>query len=273
VTYSSTPHTLPGGRQTYVDAVKHIYHEAQLTAFLETVPCNDDVLREPGWDFSRISNQESIKRVRFLLNTDNKLCFARSEAPTRDIPAHSQMAKENSLCLAAGDFYFAKIADRWMLIGASNKSGDFRPGIQSLQFALLRLQEQSTPFSAHLQIEVQGEAWLGCFSRVFQFNIEEINEYLLKLAFHLQSDKDHAIQLSGDKTPKKPKRLEEKPLVVQPPPLSKKPKPPALPTPQPQQGPGQNMAALFAAVAVRSATAQAALLPEHSPALPGRKLF
>ncbi len=276
--YSSAPHTLHRRGRTHPEAASHIYSEEQLTTFLERVSHSNDTLTEPGWDFSGVLNQESIKRVRFLLGTDSKLCFARSETPTREIPAHSQMAKDNSPCLAAGDFYFAKIADKWTLIGASNKSGDFKPGIQSLQFALLRLQQQSTPFSEQLQIEVQGEVWLGCFSRVFQFNIKEINEYLLELASHLQNNKDDAIE-SSETTPKpkKPKLPENQDFVVQLPPSN--PNPPVLPTPQPQPGSGRAMVDLFgaavsAARAARAATDRATLPSDNAlPPSSRRKLF
>jgi hypothetical protein len=74
----------------------------------------------------------SLVVVRYLIQTDARILFARSGVPTRTIPVHQEMS---SRCLSAGYLFF----NNNQLAGIDHHSRDFSVHTGSLVFALRAL--------------------------------------------------------------------------------------------------------------------------------------
>ena len=91
--------------------------------------------------------------LRFLLSTNNNLIFAKEGYPSKDIPAHFQMANlnyEHAKCLTAGNAFFNEKGE---LCKINHKSGDFRPSFDSLQFVFPALLKAGIPIAKELEID------------------------------------------------------------------------------------------------------------------------
>ncbi|MFA5959108.1 MAG: hypothetical protein WC785_01155 [Tatlockia sp.] len=122
-------------------SVKH--HSAN--AIIVTSNEIDTLLNSPACRKGDHGDLKGFKVLRFLLRTDGTLVFGAEGTPSSigKIPAHFQLTAEpkqwehlevyGASCLTAGNAYFD---EKNRLCGLSNKSGDFRPPFDSLQFAL-----------------------------------------------------------------------------------------------------------------------------------------
>jgi hypothetical protein len=89
------------------------------------------------------------KDLRFIVGTDGILWFAPEGIPSINVPAHFQMTGSsfyNAKCLTAGNFSFKPKNDQYILT-IINKSGDFKPNIQSLKWviAILAVNLETSP--------------------------------------------------------------------------------------------------------------------------------
>jgi hypothetical protein len=78
-------------------------------------------------------------KLRFIVDTDGILWFAPEGRPNRTTPAHYQMTGSpymDARCLAAGNFYFRKKENQQYTLAITNKSGDFKPKLESLKWAI-----------------------------------------------------------------------------------------------------------------------------------------
>lgn len=87
------------------------------------------------------------KIVRFVVGSDRKLRFAKEGIPNYAVPGHGEMV---SGCIAAGNIVF-NAAGKLMRI--NNKSGDFRPYFQAVQFALQAIIQAGIPLHDFVVIE------------------------------------------------------------------------------------------------------------------------
>ena len=65
--------------------------------------------------------------VRYLVETNGRIVFAREGRPGKYIPGHKQISTR---CLAAGNIYFNE--DYSKIVKINHESGDFHPGIETL---------------------------------------------------------------------------------------------------------------------------------------------
>ncbi|WP_058476828.1 hypothetical protein [Legionella steigerwaltii] len=100
-------------------------------------------------------DDETYKVLRFLVRTNGELVFAREGYPGGSIPAHWQMAGEDSIlaafCLTAGNVFFDEKNNTLKFI--NNKSGDFRPPFDSLQFVFPELIKAKIQLADTLNIQ------------------------------------------------------------------------------------------------------------------------
>lgn len=93
------------------------------------------LLAEPNHIVSEHEGK-SYRVLRFLVKKDGTLVFGKEGGVYGDIPAHYQMASLDpwrATCLTAGNAYFDENNKLAIL---DNKSGDFRPPFDTLQFAV-----------------------------------------------------------------------------------------------------------------------------------------
>ena len=78
-----------------------------------------------------------IDAIRYLVDTNKQLWFAEEGCASAIIPAHYQMTgnpASSARCIAAGNIIFS--ADYKNIIAINHKSGDFRPGFDSIRWPL-----------------------------------------------------------------------------------------------------------------------------------------
>ncbi|GGI89427.1 hypothetical protein [Legionella impletisoli] len=118
-------HTKPGSRALRKDVTLQIYPLAQLHELLT-------VLKGKTQD-----DDEDDYKIRYLLDTKFNLWFGLEGFPGSEVPAHYQMTgekREEATCFAAGNIQFSR--DFTTIEAINNKSGDFQPPFQSIQWAL-----------------------------------------------------------------------------------------------------------------------------------------
>ncbi|MEI7489687.1 MAG: hypothetical protein WCJ72_20165 [Chryseobacterium sp.] len=99
-------------------------------------------------------------KLRFIVDTDGMLWFAREGNPSRSIPAHSQMTGSpffQANCLAAGNFSFKKEKENEQYtLTIINKSGDFRPDLECLKWpiAILAVNLEKSPDLLNIKDEI-----------------------------------------------------------------------------------------------------------------------
>lgn len=96
---------------------------------------------------------EGKKVLRFLLKTDGTLVFGAEGHPVGHIPSHAQLANQKdpleAECITAGNVFFD---ENNRLCAIDNKSGDFRPEFNTLQFAVEALIDAQVPMLDQLTI-------------------------------------------------------------------------------------------------------------------------
>lgn len=85
----------------------------------------------------QLLNSTKSKEFRFALTNNNELVFGREGLPTLCTPAHCDLV-QGSTCQSAGNIEFNK---QNQIIRVRNKSGDFKPDFQSLQFVFMVIKE------------------------------------------------------------------------------------------------------------------------------------
>jgi len=102
-----------------------------------------------------ISQEKShTTTIRYLVDLNKNLWFAKEGAPNKTIPAHYQMTGEKddaAYCLAAGNIEFS--ADYKHIQMINHKSGDFRPDFESITWLLAILIANNTPLKEDLRVE------------------------------------------------------------------------------------------------------------------------
>lgn len=98
-------------------------------------------------------------KLRFIVGIDGMLWFANEGRPSRTTPAHYQMTGADYLdaqCLAAGNFSFKKENQQYSL-AITNKSGDFKPNLECLKWAIaiLALNLKSSPDLLNIKDEIK----------------------------------------------------------------------------------------------------------------------
>ncbi|MBX9704343.1 MAG: hypothetical protein K2X39_09350, partial [Silvanigrellaceae bacterium] len=96
------------------------------------------------------NNRYNTNKIRYLVTTEMQLVFAKEGTPNESVPAHYRMTceeKENAQCLAAGNIYVKKIGNHFQITKINHKSGDFKPELESMKWALaiLLAHEASLP--------------------------------------------------------------------------------------------------------------------------------
>jgi len=107
----------------------------------------------PASELSTLLAQKNLMEegnivVRFLVKEDGALVFGKEGAPEADVPAHSQLSQDASY-LAVGNAFFDESGK---LVGLNNKSGDFRPPFDTLQFALESILAAKIPLANKIEI-------------------------------------------------------------------------------------------------------------------------
>jgi hypothetical protein len=96
----------------------------------------DKVVKNPQKDKNNTT-------IRFLVTMDGKMRFGQEGAPNNKIPAHSQMT-ETKTCVTAGNIIFGldSLTNTYKITTITNKSGDFQPVANTLQYAIRILIEK-----------------------------------------------------------------------------------------------------------------------------------
>lgn len=78
-----------------------------------------------------IEDDDEKNVFRYLVDTKGIIWFALEGTPARNIPSHHQMTtlSDNELCFSAGNI---QINDQDEIININHKSGDYKPGFESL---------------------------------------------------------------------------------------------------------------------------------------------
>lgn len=119
------PQRAPHPRSALADE-KPVYSLQQFELLMNAIgqaPKEDDVINSLGVNYLV---------VRYLIQTDARILFARSGVPTRTVPVHQEMS---SRCLSAGYLFF----NNNQLAGIDHHSRDFSVHAGSLVFALRAL--------------------------------------------------------------------------------------------------------------------------------------
>ncbi|MBA2711323.1 MAG: hypothetical protein H0U57_12125 [Tatlockia sp.] len=123
------------------------------------------------------SNDKPIT-LRFLLTPTYELLFAPEGEPSNNIPPHFAMtdkSQNEAKCITAGN---VKINKEDKIVYISNKSGDFTPAWDSLQFGISALLACNANFAETLKIKqstVSGEI------NVYTYSLESVKEELNSL--------------------------------------------------------------------------------------------
>ncbi len=118
--------------------------------------CQTDRTKKSQYDIYPIKHVNTLcmerqdKTVRYFVDSNMQLWVAPEGVPSEKIPAHFQMSgvsKSQATCVAAGNLIFSEDFQR--LVKVSNKSGDFQPNFQCLQWilAILITNESNLPFA------------------------------------------------------------------------------------------------------------------------------
>ncbi|MBA2651974.1 MAG: hypothetical protein H0U73_06900 [Tatlockia sp.] len=146
--------------------------------------------------------------LRFLLTPTYELLFAREGLPSKHIPPHFAMTDKSPIeakCITAGN---VKINKEGKIVYISNKSGDFTPFWDSLQFGISALLACNTNFAETIKIKqstVAGEINVYTYtldsvkkelnSLTTQFPIEEFKKINANLGMRMNSyPKDNLAQ-------------------------------------------------------------------------------
>ncbi len=105
--------------------------------------------------------------IRYLVDLEKNLWFAKEGAPSKTIPAH---------CLAAGNIEFS--ADYQYIQMINHKSGDFRPNFESIAWLLAILIANKTPLKEDLRIEHLTPA--GGYQNIYILSSAELTTWFLK---------------------------------------------------------------------------------------------
>ena len=86
---------------------------------------------------NKSSGGKPLRKIRYLVDLEQQLWFAEEGSANKTIPAHYQMTGEernSARCLAAGNLKFSENFRE--IIKINNKSGDFHPDFNSIQWLL-----------------------------------------------------------------------------------------------------------------------------------------
>ncbi|MBA2711613.1 MAG: hypothetical protein H0U57_13620 [Tatlockia sp.] len=125
------------------------------------------------------SSNDKPVTLRFLLTPAYELLFAREGIPSNNIPPHFAMTDKSQIearCITAGN---VKINKEGKIVYISNKSGDFTPVWDSLQFGISALLACNANFAESLKIKqstVSGEI------TVYTYTLDSVKKELNSLA-------------------------------------------------------------------------------------------
>jgi hypothetical protein len=131
--------------------------------------------------------------LRFLLRTDGTLVFGKEGGARLNIPSHFQMADLDpwkATCITAGNAYFD---ENQKLVLLDNKSGDFRPPFDTLQFATEALLKHPNILSNSLMVDA-----INTHGNSVDRHLIDISRYTTRSIFNFMRS------LSGDSTPLSP---------------------------------------------------------------------
>lgn len=142
--------TTAGGRRTRDTRSFAVYPVTQLPLLLEEI--HQKKQQKAGF------NPEATLALRFIVDLDYRLWFAREGLASNKTPSHHEMTgmeRSEAKCITAG---IANISYKdKKLVYINNQSGDFRPDFNSLKWILiiLKQQESKLPFSITDMITLQ----------------------------------------------------------------------------------------------------------------------
>ncbi|WP_454782105.1 hypothetical protein [Legionella sp. WA2022007384] len=122
--------------------INKVHHE-ECTYFIESLSTLEKLLEE-----KRFRNEDPT--LRFLVDMDGRVWFARETRPNISAPKHFQMTgkpQNKAQCQTAGNIKFTN-SKCTTLKNINHRSGDFQPSFYSLRIflAILILNEEALPF-------------------------------------------------------------------------------------------------------------------------------
>lgn len=150
--------------------------------------------------------------LRYALTEQNEMRYGAEATPGKRTPAHVQLisrdsavSRQNIRCLAAGNI----IIKDGKLVAITNKSGDFRPDVQSMQFALAAMLREGIAFGNEITIEQHlfdaNDYYAGMYE--YKVTIECLKKALIDLGLSITPEtvvKTEAMAAGSDLKRKEP---------------------------------------------------------------------
>lgn len=156
--------------------------------------CQTDRTKKSQYDIYPIKHINKLfmdrqnKTVRYFVDSNMQLWVAPEGVPSEKTPAHFQMSgvsKSQATCVAAGNLIFSEDFQR--LVKVSNKSGDFQPNFECLQWilAILATNESNLPFALSDTLILEKAVFEPGGGKKYKINTVDLRQWV-KDAFNEQ---------------------------------------------------------------------------------------